>query len=72
MKGEKSTNPNVVKVLNKDTSIRNGKYGHYVYYKNSNSTKPSFLSLKGCTLDISLSSANDYLEWLSEKYDIKF
>jgi DNA topoisomerase-1 len=72
LKGEKSTNPNVVKVLNKDTSIRNGKYGHYVYYKNSNSTKPSFLSLKGCTLDISLSSANDYLEWLSEKYDIKF
>jgi len=72
LKGEKSTNPNIVKVLNKDTSIRNGKYGHYVYYKNSNSTKPSFLSLKGCTLDISLSSANDYLEWLSEKYDIDF
>ena len=34
-------------------------------------SKPQFLGLKGCKLDIEVSSKEDYLEWIYEKYDIE-
>jgi len=36
---------NILKVLNKDISIRNGKFGPYVYYKTAKMKKPKFISL---------------------------
>ena len=35
----------ILKVLNKDISIRNGKFGNYVYYKTVKMKKPSFISI---------------------------
>jgi DNA topoisomerase-1 len=68
--GEKSTNPNVLKVLGPHTSIRKSKYGAYVYYKKPSDNKPRFLKLAGCNLDIEVSTKEQYLEWLEEKYEI--
>ena len=36
---------NILKVLNKDISIRNGKFGVYVYYMTAKMKKPKFISL---------------------------
>ena len=44
--GKKSTNPNVIKVLNENFSIRKGKYGEYVFYKTNNMSKPKFIQLR--------------------------
>jgi len=37
---------NVLRVLNKDMSVRKGKYGAYVYYKRADMKSPSFLNIK--------------------------
>jgi len=42
-----STNASIVRIINEDSSIRNGKYGQYIYYKTEKMTKPSFIKLQG-------------------------
>jgi DNA topoisomerase-1 len=37
------------RILSPDASIRKGKYGHYIYYKNKKMQKPRFLKLDGFT-----------------------
>ena len=37
---------NILKELNKDVSIRTGKFGAYVYYKTQKMKKPKFISIK--------------------------
>ena len=54
--------------LNKTTSIREGKYGKYIYYKTTKMKKPKFY-----TLDPALHIESDkkkLLEWISIKYKI--
>jgi len=46
LSGKKSSNPNVLKILNDDLSIRKGKYGPYVFYKKKSMSKPKFYSLQ--------------------------
>jgi len=36
-------NPAIVRIINEEISIRNGKYGSYIFYKNHNMTKPKFI-----------------------------
>ena len=67
----------IIRHINKETSIRKGKYGDYIFHKNSKMKKPKFLKIEG------LSSAEgvkgDYKNcdiefihsWLSKTYDIK-
>lgn len=69
-KGENS-NPNVLRVINDEMSIRKGKFGSYIFYKSNEMTKPSFLSLSGfdenplkCDLDI-------LCAWIETKYNIE-
>lgn len=53
--GNKTANPNVLKVVNKDLSIRKGKYGPYIFYKTERMEKPKFISfnnVKGENPDI--------------------
>ena len=38
---------NVLKKINDDASVRDGKYGPYVFYKSKGMTKPRFLKIKG-------------------------
>ena len=44
--GKKSTNPKVHRILDKNTSIRKGKYGLYIYYKTEKMKKPQFFGAK--------------------------
>ncbi|MAU37468.1 MAG: DNA topoisomerase 1 [Flavobacteriales bacterium] len=68
----KETNSNIIRVIDSETSIRNGKYGDYVYYKTSKMKKPKFIKLndfikehgvnsyKTCNIDV-------LKKWLSKK-----
>jgi len=39
-------NENIIREINNDSSIRNGKYGPYLYYKTASMNKPKFIKLK--------------------------
>ena len=51
LKGKKSSNPNIVKIITEEMSVRKGKYGNYVYYKTKKMSKPKFIPMKGVSLD---------------------
>lgn len=40
-------NTSIVRNINSDISIRNGKFGHYIFYKTHLMTKPKFIKLAG-------------------------
>ena len=54
-----SSNSNIIRTINADTSIRNGKYGHYIFYKTDKMTKPKFLKLNGFKGDYNKCSIDD-------------
>ncbi len=41
------TKPGIVREINKELSIRNGKYGDYIYYKSAKMKQPKFFKLQG-------------------------
>ena len=43
--GKKSSNPKILRILNDELSIRNGKYGPYLFYKTSKMSKPKFFAM---------------------------
>ena len=45
-------------------SIRNGKYGHYIYYKTDKMSKPRFLNFKGYERNIMTDSKEDVIKWI--------
>ena len=59
------------RVLGPDASIKKGKYGHYIYYKNKKMSKPRFLKLDGfdggdyMTCDLALIK-----KWFEKTYQI--
>ena len=56
-----------IRILNKEISIRNGKYGFYIYYKNSKMKKPKFYSIKEELLD---KSNKELLDIIKKEYNI--
>ena len=60
LNGKSSNNPNVLKKLNENISIRKGKYGPYIMHKTKEMSKPKFYPLKGVTVE----QVN--LEWVLE------
>ena len=67
---ENTTNPNMVREITPELSIRNGKYGDYIFYKTNKMTKPKFYKLnefkenyKSCDIDV-------LKEWINETYKI--
>ena len=58
LENKTSNNPNVLKVLNENISIRKGKYGPYIMHKTKEMKKPKFYPLKG----ISVETVN--LDWV--------
>ena len=63
---EKPTN--IIRNINDQLSIRNGKYGNYIYYKTQSMKKPKFLSLQGFKDKIEEAVEEDLLTWI-EKSD---
>jgi len=62
------------RVLGPDASIKKGKYGHYIYYKNKKMKKPRFLKLDGFpkTEDYMKCDLSIIKEWFVKTYDIPF
>ena len=66
--GKKSSNPNVLLVVNETLSVRKGKYGPYIFYKTATMSKPRFLNLKGN--DWKSMKKQEILSWCREEYGI--
>lgn len=60
----------IVRMLNDNMSVRNGKFGSYVYYKTPQMTKPQFLNIKKFPEGIMICSTEVLVEWVCKKYNI--
>jgi DNA topoisomerase-1 len=69
IEGKTSSNPNVVRKINNEYSLRKGKFGLYIYHKTASMKKPQFISLKGCSLDPELATNDEYLEFIHSVID---
>ena len=74
LEGTKHANPNILRILTPSVSLRKGKFGQYIFYKNASMSKPRFLKLQGFS-DVSTTPPDrcepvTILNWLSETYSI--
>ena len=53
-------------------SIRNGKYGDYIFYKTPEMKNPTFLKIKGFSEDYKTCSLNSITDWIKQTYKIEF
>lgn len=64
----------VIREISNDMSIRNGKYGPYIFYKTKKMKKPQFLKLKGFNLeddeDYESCDVERLTTWIEEKYSV--
>ena len=60
----------IIREVSKETSIRKGKYGDYIFHKNKKMKKPKFLKLEGFTDDYKTCDIEVIHTWLKKKYDI--
>ena len=67
---EKNQNPNIIRELTDDISIRRGKFGPYIFYKKRDMKKPKFLKLKGFEDNFNTCAISDVLSWIEETYDL--
>ena len=51
-------------------SIRNGKYGHYIYYKTDKMSKPRFLNFKGYKGEYMTDSKEDVIKWIKTTHKL--
>jgi DNA topoisomerase-1 len=58
------------RVLSPDATIKKGKYGHYIYYKNKKMKKPRFLKLDGFKEDYLKCDLSIIKEWFVKTYQI--
>ena len=56
----------VLRIINKYASIRDGKYGAYIFYKPPKYKKPKFVSLKGFPHNALKCDDNALIEWIEE------
>ena len=56
----------IIRTINDDISIRNGKYGDYIFYKTANMKKPKFISLKGLNKDHKKCADADIILFVNE------
>ena len=59
---------NMLRILNDEISIRNGKFGHYIFYKTSAMKKPKFFPLKKCPHQYKDCDKNELYEWINKTY----
>ena len=60
----------VLRQVTNDISIRNGKYGQYIYYQNSKMTRPQFLKLKGFKENPITCKDKVLKDWISKTYKV--
>ena len=67
---ENSTNPNMVREITQDLSIRKGKYGDYIFYKTKKMKKPKFLKLNEFKDNYKNCDLEELKRWIKEAYKI--
>jgi len=63
-----ATSPPSLRVLSPDMSVRLGKYGAYIYYKNSKMRTPSFLNIKKYKENCWECDPDKLIEWVKTTY----
>lgn len=66
------TSSGVIRFISNDISIRNGKYGPYVFYKTKKMTKPLFLKITNFEGDYKTCTIATFLEWLKLEHELGF
>ena len=61
----------LVRFITKDLSIRNGRYGDYIFYKTEEMKNPTFLKIKGFKEDYKNCSLDILVDWIETTYNIK-
>jgi topoisomerase IA-like protein len=62
---------NILRVLSNEFSVRKGKFGAYVYYKNANMDKPQFFNLNRFSEGFSTCHPDTLVDWIKTTYKIK-
>jgi DNA topoisomerase-1 len=57
----------IFRVLDPFTSIRQGRYGTYIYHKTEDMHKPKFISLKKCPIQFMTAPAEELIKWVATK-----
>jgi DNA topoisomerase-1 len=66
----KPLNTNMIRIINKNMSIRKGPNGDYIFYKNDKMKKPKFYDIKSFTEDYKSCNIEILNQWIREKYNI--
>jgi DNA topoisomerase I len=61
----------MIRELTPDLSIRNGKYGGYIFYKTASMKKPKFFALKGFKESYRFCQKDVLMEWIRTTHQIK-
>jgi DNA topoisomerase-1 len=64
----KDKNPNMLKSLNAELSIRKGKFGPYIFYMAPNATKPEFFKLTKYKTTYMNTEGDELIEWIQQTY----
>ena len=60
----------MVRFITKDISIRNGRFGDYIFYKTAEMKNPTFLKIKGFKEDYKTCSLDILIQWIETTHSI--
>ena len=64
--GASTLNSAIFRIINNNSNIRNGKFGHYIYYKTNEMTKPKFIKLLGFKGDYKTCALTELEQWITK------
>ena len=65
---ENTGGKNCIRVIDKNLSIRNGKFGNYIFYKTESMNKPQFFKLNGFKGNYETCSLTSLKKWIEETH----
>ncbi len=66
-----NSNPNILRELTANLSVRKGKYGMYLYFQKEGMKKPEFYQIKGFKQNVLHCESEILLEWVKDKYKLE-
>jgi len=70
-KGSNNWIPNSIRYISDNVSIRNGKYGDYIFYKTKKMTRPSFYKLDGFSGDYKNVNIEVLKKWIVDTHHVR-
>ena len=61
-------NPNILRIINSDVSIRKGKFGPYIYYMPMGAKKPEFFNIGKYKTTFATCSIDELYQWIQTAY----